>query len=167
MMSLLLFLIFVLKVSGHDPTKCRADASGKQSCCATKGRATCADFYTLTWGQSCEEGEFQGHQFFCKPMSGSKELHDKIIKEHDATRCQVSEQRNSKCCSFKGLASCSNNHTLTWGDQCFKVGGYTGYRFFCTAKYDESIRTAIKSYSDPSKCLNRDVYDPSCCSPYE
>lgn len=46
-----LFIAFMLSVStAHDPSKCRADASGTQSCCSTKDKeASCADEYLIAW----------------------------------------------------------------------------------------------------------------------
>lgn len=70
-------------------------------------------------------------------------MHDKILEDHDSTKCKVlnlddrNKYRPGECCGTKVYDFCSDNYEVIWGGKCGFKNDIQHYKMWCIESTEE------------------------------
>lgn len=163
MMKIVILLVFSSVVQSHDPTKCEGqfppekyglldNYEGGEACCGLKDVATCSDNHVISWGVECDKSkETKYYHFYCLPLKGHEVMHDKIIEDHDNTKCRYDGPTPGNCCGNKITSHCAENYQTIWGAKCGFKNNLQHWHMWCVPVKEET-RILAKENNNPTKC---------------
>lgn len=91
-------------------------------------------------------------------------MHDKIIEDHDNTKCKYDGPTPGNCCGNQITSHCAENYQTIWGGKCGFKNDMQHYKMFCVPVKEET-KALVKENSDPTKCgIGHNIgADVPCC----